>query len=163
MLKISENNGTEEICLVTPTPAGQSSWPPFRSVYQTIYKGVAVQRCFFARCWAHIVLHMFSYTYKSEPIVIYLQWDHKIRKTHDDVITWKHFPSFWSIVKRIHLSPVNSTQKGRWRGALIFSLMCAWTNDWANNRDVGDLTRHDAHCDVTVAMQGISYQGYLPF
>ena len=30
------------------------------------------------------------------------------------------------------------------------SLICAWTNGWANNRDAGDLRRHLAHCNVTV-------------
>ena len=25
--------------------------------------------------------------------------------------------------------------KGQWRGALMFSLICAWTNGWANHRD----------------------------
>ena len=28
----------------------------------------------------------------------------------------------------IHLSPVNSPHKGHWRGALMSSLICAWTN-----------------------------------
>ena len=36
------------------------------------------------------------------------------------------------------------------RGTLIFSLICAWTNSWANNRDAGDWRRHCAHYDVTV-------------
>ena len=30
---------------------------------------------------------------------------------HDDVITWKHFPRYWSFVRGIHRSPVNSPQK----------------------------------------------------
>ena len=40
--------------------------------------------------------------------------------------------------------------KGQWRGALIFSLICAWTNGWVNNRYVGDLRRHRVHYDATV-------------
>ena len=32
----------------------------------------------------------------------------------------------------------------------MFSLICTWTNDWARNRDAGDLRRHPAHYDVTV-------------
>ena len=40
--------------------------------------------------------------------------------------------------------------KGQYRGALVFSLFCAWTNSWANNREAGDLRRHRAHHDVTV-------------
>ena len=40
----------------------------------------------------------------------------------------------------IHRSPVNSPRKGQWRGNLLmFSLICAWTNRWANHRDAGDL------------------------
>ena len=32
----------------------------------------------------------------------------------------------------------------------MFSLICVWTNGWANNRDAGDLSRHRAHYDITV-------------
>ena len=46
--------------------------------------------------------------------------------------------------------PVNSPHKGRWRGALMLSLICAWTNGWVNNGDTGDLRRHRAHYDVSV-------------
>ena len=46
--------------------------------------------------------------------------------------------------------PVNSPHKGQWRGALMFSLICAKINDWVNNREAGDLRRHLGHCDVIV-------------
>ena len=46
-------------------------------------------------------------------------------KIQDDVIEWKHFPRYWPFVRRIHRSPVNSPHKGQWRGALMFSLICA--------------------------------------
>ena len=69
---------------------------------------------------------------------------------HDDVIKWKHFPRYWPFVWGIHRSPVNSLHKGQWRGALMFSLICVWTNGWVNNRDAGDLRRYRAHCDVIV-------------
>ena len=52
----------------------------------------------------------------------------------------------------MHLSWVNSPHKGQWRGALMFSLIFAWTNSWLNNRDAGDLRRHRAHYDVTVIL-----------
>ena len=29
----------------------------------------------------------------------------------------------------------------------MFSLICAWTNSWANNVDAGDLRRQRAHYD----------------
>ena len=46
--------------------------------------------------------------------------------------------------------PVNSPHKGQWRGALMFSLICVWINDWVNNREAGDLRRHRGHYDVIV-------------
>ena len=69
---------------------------------------------------------------------------------HNDVIKWKHLPRYWPFVREIHWSPVNSPHKGQWLGALMFSLICAWLNDWINNREAGDLRRHRAHYDVTV-------------
>ena len=44
--------------------------------------------------------------------------------------------------------PVNSPHKGQWRGALIFSLICAWINDWVNNRETDEFRRHRGHYDV---------------
>ena len=55
----------------------------------------------------------------------------------DGVIKWKHFP-------------VNSPHKGQSRGALVFSLIYAWTNDWVYNRDASDLGRHNVHYDATL-------------
>ena len=69
---------------------------------------------------------------------------------HDDVIKWKHLPRYWPFVRGIHRSPVNSPHKGQWRGALMFSLICARINDWVNNREAGDLRRYRAHYDVIV-------------
>ena len=73
----------------------------------------------------------------------------------DDVIKWKHFPRYCLCVWGIHRSPVNSPHKHQRRGALmIFSLICAWTNRWVNNRDTGDLRHHRAHYDVIVMLSG---------
>ena len=69
---------------------------------------------------------------------------------HDDVIKWKHFPRNWPFVREIHRSPVNFPHKGQWRGALMFSLIYAWINDWVNNREAGDLRRQHVHYDVIV-------------
>ena len=72
------------------------------------------------------------------------------KNKHDDVIKWKHFPRYWPFVRGIHRSPVNSPHKGRWRGALMFSLVCAWIKGWVNNRGAGDLRRHRANYDATM-------------
>ena len=77
---------------------------------------------------------------------------------HDDVIKWKPFPRYWPFVRGIHRSPVNSHHRDQWRGALMFSWICAWTNGWVNNRDAGDLRRHHAHCDVTVTIHWSTLQ-----
>ena len=47
-------------------------------------------------------------------------------------------------------SPVKSPRKGKWRGALMFSLICAWIHAWVNNGEAGDLRRHRVYYDVTV-------------
>ena len=69
---------------------------------------------------------------------------------HDDVTKWKLFPRYWPFVRGIHRSPVNSPHKGQWRGALMFSLICARINGWVNNGEAGDVRRHRAHNDVNV-------------
>ena len=46
--------------------------------------------------------------------------------------------------------PVNSPHKGHWRGALMFTLICARINGWVNNSEAGDLRRYRAHYDVIV-------------
>ena len=49
-------------------------------------------------------------------------------------------------------SPVDSPHKGQWRGALMVSLICIWTNGGANNRHAGDLRDHRAHYDASMIM-----------
>ena len=69
---------------------------------------------------------------------------------------WCHkmeaFSAYWPFVRGIHRSTVNSPHKGQWRGALIYSLICAWINGWVNNRDAGDLRRNCLNYDVTVML-----------
>ena len=73
-----------------------------------------------------------------------------IKKSHDDVIKWKHFPRYLPFVRGIHRSPMNSPHKGQWRWALMFSLICARINGWVNNGEAGDLRRHLGHYNVTL-------------
>ena len=70
--------------------------------------------------------------------------------THDDVIKWKHFLRYWTFVREIHRSSVNSPHKGQWRGALIYSLIRTCINGWVNNGKAGDLRHHRTYYDVTV-------------
>ena len=84
---------------------------------------------------------------------------------HDDVIKWKHFPCCWPFVRGIHQSPVQFPHNIPWRGALMFSLIYAWTNGWVSNRDTGGFS-HLAHYDATVmiflSLPGLNfYNSYI--
>ena len=75
-------------------------------------------------------------------------------------------------MRGIHLSLVDSPHKGQWSGALMFSLICTWTNGWARNRGTGDLRRYRAHYDVTMivsssvianCMRNIDFLSFINF
>ena len=74
---------------------------------------------------------------------------------HDDVIKWKHFRVTGHLCGEFYRSPVNSPNKGQWRGDLMFTLICVWITDWVNNREAGDLRRDCAHYDVSVMYKSI--------
>ena len=67
---------------------------------------------------------------------------------------WRHqmetFSALLAICAGNSPVPVNSSHKGQWRGALVFSLICVWINGWVNNREAGDLRRYRAQYDVIV-------------
>ena len=71
-----------------------------------------------------------------------------------NALSWCHqmetFFGYWPFVRGIQRSLVNSPHKGQWRGAFMFSLICAWINHWVNNREAGDLRHYCAHYDVIV-------------
>ena len=48
-----------------------------------------------------------------------------VKISYGDVIKWKHFSRNCPFVRGIHLPLVNSPHKGKWRGALMFSLIYA--------------------------------------
>ena len=65
----------------------------------------------------------------------------------------KTFACYWPFVRGTHRSPVDSHQKGKRYGALMLSLICAWTNGWASSRHACDLRRHCAHYDCDEYIQ----------
>ena len=99
-------------------------------------------------CTRRLINFILSYLILSSLILSYLiLWfhHHNITWWHHQ---WKHFLRYWPSVRGIHRSPVNSPHKGQWRGALMFSLICAWINSWVNNSEAGDLRHHRTHYDV---------------
>ena len=74
---------------------------------------------------------------------------------------WRHqveaFSAFLALCEGNHRSPVDFHHKGQRRGALMFSLICAWINGWVNDWDVGGLKRHRAYHDATVMGKSIAW------
>ena len=73
--------------------------------------------------WASTGCHSDATPYCLGHRLFFLPWS---GRGHDNVIKCKHFPRYWPFVRGIHRYPVNSLHKGQWRGALMFSLICAW-------------------------------------
>ena len=79
-----------------------------------------------------------------------IPWGENWVFNHDDVIKGEHFPCYCIFVQGIHQSLENSSHKGQWPEALMFSLICAWINGWVNNREAGSFRRHHDHYDITI-------------
>ena len=66
-------------------------------------------------------------------------------------IWWRHlletFSALLALCAGTSAVTKNSPHKGQWRGAVMFSLICAWTNGWVN---ASDFRRHRGHYDVTL-------------
>ena len=62
------------------------------------------------------------------------------------------FITHWMLILLAATFILNSPHKDRWRGALMSSLICEWTNGWVNNREAGDFRCHRAHYDDIVIM-----------
>ena len=78
---------------------------------------------------------------------------------------WRHQMETFSALLALYAGnspvPVNSPHKGQWRGALMFSLIYAWINDWVNNRQAGDLRRYCCHYDVNVMKMKLHFSVLL--
>ena len=65
---------------------------------------------------------------------------------------WRHQMETFSALLALYVgnSPVTGEfpSQSRWRGALGFSLICAWIDGWVNNPEAGDFRRHRAEYDV---------------
>ena len=121
--------------------------------------------------WLHIVIPRFHNGTKIKisttlcwlGMILTFRISHAINFIiHDDVIKWNPFPRHWPFVRGIHRSPVNSPHKGQWRGALVFSLICARINSWVNNREAGDFRRHRSHYDVSVIVTNFASHFMCP-
>ena len=80
-----------------------------------------------------------------------ISWDFSLRWIS---ARWRHQMKIFSALLAFCAgnSPVTGEfpHKSQWHGALMFSLIGAWMDDWVNNYEAGDLRRHRTHYDVTV-------------
>ena len=71
--------------------------------------------------------------------------------TYDFSITWwRHQMETFSALLALCEGIPSVTGGFPSQRQVMFALICAWTNSWANYQDAGDLRRHRAHYDVTV-------------
>ena len=98
--------------------------------------------------WAIVVTQLDDLCFASAPLSWLgqeYQWDIRlIEMTTNGVMWlekacwswWHHQMETFSALLTICAgnSPVNSPQKGQWRGAFMFTLICARINGWVNNR-----------------------------
>ena len=95
----------------------------------------------FVKC-IHIVIYIWL-LYVTE-----ISTDDTSALAHDDVIKCKHFPRHWPFCAGN--STVTAEFPSQRPVTRVFSLICAWTNGWVNNRDSGNLMRHRAYNNVIV-------------
>ena len=121
-------------------------WP--LPIVQTVHRGASFPNIVSQRWWHGWVTYCFGWQ-----VITPTSW-------------WRHqmetFSASLAICAGNSPDPVNSTHKGQWRGALMFSLVCVWINGWVNNREAGDFRRHHAHYDVIVIYHNLNAGLFKP-
>ena len=74
-----------------------------------------------------------------------------------------HLYAFMMTSSNGNIFCVTGPHKGQWRGALMFSLICAWIKGWVNNSEAGDLRRHRTHYDVIVMVNDDEHHKTQPY
>ena len=148
-------------------------WQPFSRrdlqmhfEWKLMYFGLNFTECHFQRLnsWSAGFDHPIHWPIYASPCFIDLQLN--LTAWHGGISwwrhQWKHFTSYWPFVRGTTGHRWIPLTKGQWRGALMFSLICAWTSNWANNQNDGDLKRHFVHYGVTVMYYQIARTSTRP-
>ena len=143
----------EKLCWYVSSGANKTK-TAHRVVWRSPYLSTVIMTSWHGK--AFCITGLFNWEYNGHRWIlhtkgrVYPKYSHTKNPYHDDVIKWKHFPRYWPFVRGIHRSPVNSPHKSQWRGALMFSLICAWINSWVNSPEASDLRCNHDHYDATV-------------
>ena len=129
-------------------------YPPgaFSRSYNLFYK-MYIWFCCVLLCYRYAIRSMWSIhsSVRLFSSCLWLLHWHEIMVTSSNGNNFRVTGPLWGESTGYRWIPLT---KGQWRGALMFSLICDWTNGWANNRGAGDLRRHRANHDVTVMSPG---------
>ena len=98
---------------------GVSDWS---GLFQTIYALNTFKRFNYLVLF-NVLNHDIQYITKYDTEIFDSWWRHQMEA----------FSALMAFVRGIHWSPLNSQDKGQWRGALMFSLICILTNGCVNN------------------------------
>ena len=66
-------------------------------------------------------------------------------RLHDDVMTWERLHHYWSILRGIHRSSVDSPHNEPVMQGFDDFIVVLWRSCWPNGHVVGDLRRYYAH------------------
>ena len=97
------------------------------------------------------IIYTCTFHFQQSPVWWYLRqswWRHQLET----------FSALLALCEGNSPAPVNSPHKGQWRGTLMFSLICAWINDWVNNHEAGDLRPHHGHYYVNVMSEKMKHK-----
>ena len=111
--------------------------------------------------YCHVLLWYGEISFVFHIFWVYLCWWsnlHEYGPSDHMLPWWRHQMETFSVL--LAACAGNSPHKGKWRGALMFSFICAWINGWVNNGEAGDLGRHHANHDVTVMTKHGTYAVY---
>ena len=132
-------------------------WPVIRDTMTVIWRNECIQ---IYLIYSPIYFRYASMAQQSNRKFAPAQWITLQDIVVDDwyqITWWRHqmetFSALLALCAGNSPSPVNSPHKGQWRGALMFSLICAWINGRVHTREAGDLRRNRTHYDVIVILK----------
>ena len=113
----SERNFSDSLIKKTPS-INKNAFENVVGKWWRLFRSQRVHCCIHMRASALALLLLFSDVMETDKVIT--KWIQSnlcttpshVSAKHDDVIKWKHFPRYWTFVRGIHRSPVNSPHKG---------------------------------------------------
>ena len=128
-------------------------WPSDKPLSEPMMVSLLTHICATLSQWVNLVnTSGFSNQYQWYPSIV----DDTRGSSFLCISWWRHqmetFSALLALCAGNSPVPGEFPHKGQWRGALMYSLICTWINDWVNTREAGDLRRYRGHYDVIVIL-----------